>query len=66
MNRPMPKNASSKACSHPEVVLFGSEETGLRRAECGRCHIPMTRTVVDGGYDYRPISARGAEAKART
>lgn len=41
-------------CEHKEIVLFGSEETGLRRIECGSCGITMKRRVVDGEYCYFP------------
>jgi hypothetical protein len=41
-------------CKHPEVLLIGSDETGLRAIKCAGCGIPMNRTVHRDGYHYEP------------
>lgn len=65
MTKPIPKRftdgevhpiiEATEPCSHPEITLFGSEETGLRNAICAICGVPMTRVVVSGEYEYHPV-----------
>ena len=50
-------------CKHHSVNLIGSEETGLQRAECRECGIPMTRRIIDGEYDYIPMPGEVAPEK---
>lgn len=48
---------SNRVCSHSHLILFGSEETGLRAIQCKLCGVAMTRTrdPRDGEYVYYPM-----------
>lgn len=40
------------SCRHRNIVLVGSDETGLRSARCTDCRTDLTRRIESGDYVY--------------
>jgi hypothetical protein len=40
------------SCRHKNIVIVGSDETGVRSAHCSNCRTPLTRRIEGGEYIY--------------